>query len=377
MDGTPIEAFDGRQPYLAAFAAGMAANALCRTARGRRLVRRQIERMDELGVTDATRACGFSVHWYVFATTDFMLDCYRFMEEGPEEEIPQERQRWQDTFAFNGYDSVGGGAIVRQEPWLLAVSAAQTDNPRVVPNVYITERQSHWSAYHDLAGLVLGGGNRMRNHVPLANAIVLTGWKDVDCVAGRFPDSCVQGQGYPTSRPGQVESNDPVKGCYYPIQRRLETHERGARLFLEFLHASIRFDLRIEGPEDLAIDYAFEAAGTTKILLQVPIPLFWPGRFRVDDRHAEVADLEDVKTVPVAGQVTLKARGTRVEYALSAGQTASLTYPLEPIKNWKFTGMNYVPNVRFEPLYTVAVLSREFRESRGEGLLLTVRIRQP
>jgi hypothetical protein len=170
-DGTPIDAFDGRQPYLAAFAAGMGSNALSRTAQGRRLLRRQIERLDELGVTDATRPCGFAVNWYLFATTDFMLDCYRFLEDGPEEDLPQEGERWRDAFIFGGHADVGGGAVVRHKPWLLAVSAAQSDVPRCLANVYIAERQSGYSVYHDAAGLIVGGGNRMRNHVPLANAI--------------------------------------------------------------------------------------------------------------------------------------------------------------------------------------------------------------
>ena len=373
-DGTPIETFDARQGYLATFAAGMAAGALSRTPQGRRVLRNQITRLDELNVSDAGEPCGFVLNWYAFATTDFMLDCYRFIEDGPDEPLPQEQDSWQQAFAFNGHGGVGGGGVLRRAPWLLAVSAAETDIPRISSNVYISERQSGFSIYHDQAALIVGGGNRMRNHVPLANAVVLTGWKEIDCCAGRFGDEWVGRQGLPGEVRGSTEARDPVKGCYYPIRRRVELADQRASLFLEFLHANIRFDLNVLGPNQLAIDYWFEAVETRKILLQVPIPLFWPLQCRVDEQALKVLDLEDVRSLPVRGSVALRSRSHPVRYELPPGETAQFTYPLEAIRNWDFQGINYIKDVRFQPLYVVGLLSREFRRQSGQGRLLTVQV---
>lgn len=372
-DGTPIEVLDARQGYLATFAAGMAAGALSRTPQGRRVLRNQITRLDELNVSDAGEPCGFVLNWYAFATTDFMLDCYRYIEDGPEEPLPQEQPRWDHAFVLNGHSGIGGGVIARREPWLLAVSAAETDVPRMSSNAYLTERQSGFSIYHDQAALVVGGGNRMRNHVPLTNAIVLTGWKDVDCVGGRFPDRWVGNQqGIPGTVQGLTEAKDPVKCCYYPILRRAELREEGASLHLEFLHARIRFDLNILGPGQLAINYAYEASDVKKILLQVPIPVFWPLNCRVDGQCQGVRDLEDIRTLPVQKSVELRSRSTPVRYELPEGTTALFTYPLEAIRNWEFNKVNYVKDVRFQPLYVVGMLSQEFREPSGQGRLLTI-----
>lgn len=372
-DGVPIETFDGRQPYLAAFATAMAANALSRTPAGRRLLRRQMARMDELGIADARKPCGFALTWYVFATTDFMIDCYRFAQDGPETLLPQEADRHRDGFIFTGQQGTGGGCVLRQGPWFLAVSAAESDVPRFAPHVYITERQSGFSIYHEAAGLLVGGGNRMRNHIPLANAHVITGWQDVDCTAGVFPDHLVSNHGLPI-KDGTTDSSNPVKGCYHPIKRRAELTEDGAALLLDFLHARIRFDLKVLGPPELRIDYAFEALEVSKLLLQVPILLFHPGQFQIDGQARQVGDLEQIKTEPVAASVELTARGHRVRYLLPQGQPTWLTYPLEPIKNWRFKGTNYLPDVHFQPLYTVGLLSRQFTPDSPPGTLLTVRL---
>ncbi len=353
----------------------MAAGALSRTAQGRRILRNQIARLDELNVSDAGEPCGFVLNWYAFAATDFMVDCYRYIEDGPVEPLPQEQDRWRCTFNFNGYAGIGGGGVVRAAPWLLGVSAAQTDVPRISQNTYLTERQSGFSVYHDRAALVVGGGNRMRNHVPFANAIVLTGWKGVDCHAGRFPDEVIGSQqGLPGTVRGVTENRDAVKGCYHPIRRRVELMEEGAGLLLEFLHANIRLDLSVLSPEELAIDYWFEAVDTTKILLQVPIPVFWPLQCRVDDQHIKVTDLEDVRSRAVAWGVELRSRSQPVRYEFPDGQTGWFTFPLEAIRNWEFQGINYVKDVRFQPLYVVGMLSREFIERSGQGRLVTIRV---
>jgi len=375
-DGTPIETLDGRQPYVAAFAVGMAANALTRTPQGRRLIRNQIRRMDELGLTDAKHPCGFALTWYVFATTDFMVDCHRFAEDGPDTPLPQEDESCSNVFPLNGQAGAGGAVTTKRGPWMLAVSAAETDVPRFGPHVYITERQSMFSAYHDAAGLIVGGGNRMRNHVPLANAHVITGWRDVDCVGGVFGDHLVSHQGLPV-QDGTTEANSPVKGCYHPIQRRAEIQSDGATLWLEFLHAHIRFDLKVVSPQQMSIRYAFEAVSARKILLQVPIPLFHPGRFQIDGIDHQVGDMEDVQTLPVTRNVRLGARGCTVDYTPADGDPVLFTYPLQPINNWKFNRMNYVPDVHFKPLYTVGLLSHEFHGDEGRGTLLTIDVETP
>jgi len=52
------------------------------------------------------------------------------------------------------------------------------------------------------------------------------------------------------------------------------------------------------------------------------------------------------------------------------------TWPLEPIKNWRFNRLNYVPDVHFQPLYTVGLLSRECRAESSQGRLATITVEE-
>ncbi len=372
-DGTPVDCFDGRQPYLAAFAAGMAANALTRTAQGGRLVARQCERLDELGVTDATSPVGFALSWYVFATTDFMLDCALYAEEGEERPLPQEADGHAGTFMLTGQQEEGHGVVTRRGAWFAAASAAESDVPRFISNVYITERQSGLSLWHERAGLVAGGGNRMRDHVPFANAVVLTGWRGVDAVGGVFTEGPIAAAGAPNATPETAEHADPVKCTYHPIRRAAEVLPDGVRLTLDFLHATIRLDACRVDDSEFEVRYAYESAGARKILLQVPVPLFYPGRFRVDGEE-RVADVETLATEVVKRDVTLAARGALVRYVPAAGAPTVFTWALEPIRNWTLAGLNYERDPVFSPLYTVGLLSSEFAAESAEGTLLRIEV---
>ena len=73
--------------------------------------------------------------------------------------------------------------------------------------------------------------------------------------------------------------------------------------------------------------------------------------------------------------MALRARGCQVTYEPASEAPARFTFALEPIKNWRFAKMNYVPDVRYQPLYTVGVLSRELREPQARGRLLTITVR--
>ncbi|MCG3179839.1 MAG: hypothetical protein BIFFINMI_02185 [Phycisphaerae bacterium] len=375
-DGTPIEAFDGRQPYLAAFAVGMAANALSRTADGRRLLRLQQRRLDELELTCGDKPTGFAVLWYLFASTDFMFDCFRYAADGDERPLPQESDGHTDTFRFSGDGRVGGGLVRRCGDWLLAVSAAESDIPKLTNHVYNCERQNGISLWHAGAGLIVGGGNRTRNHVPLCNAHVITGWCGVDCVGGRYADELVPNGGMPILSNGRdTSASDPVKSCYLPIQRQCESTGDGARLTLRFTHATVELILRTLDDSRVAVDYAWESAGVTKVLLQVPVPVFWPGAFTLDGVAKKLGDMENVVSDPLASMMTMPARaGRRVSYRLAGDAPTRVTWPLEPIKNWKIKSMNYVPDLRYAPLYFVAVISREFHGDAGSGRLLTVEV---
>lgn len=390
-DGLPIETFDGRQPYAAAFAVGMAAGALSRTPEGRRLLRLQCRRCGELGLADAAAPCGFALFWYVFATTDFLLDNARFCEEGDETPLPQEASGHREMLVLQGYAESGGAATCTQGDWFAAVSAIESDVPRFISNVYITERQAGFSLYHRGAGLLVGGGNRMRNHAPLAHAVVLTGWDQVDCRAGVFQAPYLEeaerlaaehaateqapfaAAGLP--RPHH-EGIDPVKGCYHPIRRSAEILREGAALTLDFMHGSIRFECLVLDDCRVRIRYAFETCSVRKLLLQVPVPLFHPFRFEIDGAAQEVGDLEAICSPEVRAQVAVRARGHAVRYVLPPGRTAQFTHPLEPIRNGRLRRMNYVPDERFRPLYVVGLLSQTFEGSleRGSGELVTVEV---
>lgn len=374
-DGTPIDTFDGRQPYLAAFAVGMAANALSRTARGRRLLRLQNKRLDELSICDGRSPTGFAVAWYLYAATDFMLDCLRYCQEGDEQALPAEADSHRDTFMLSGDGVIGGGTVRRSGDWTLAVSACQSDIPRLTNHVYNCERQNGFSLHHASAGLLVGGGNRTRNHAPLCNAHVITGWQGVDVQGGRYEDRFVPNHGMPILADGtDTAPKTPVKGCYLPIRRQVEHTDRGARLTLDFMHASIRFDLLLLDDRHAAVDYAFESAGVKKILLQVPVPIFHPHRFKLNGTNQRLGDIEDVRTLDVGTGLTVEAGGKTVRYLPAEQAAMQFTWPLEPIKNWKLKKMNYIPDEFYAPLYAIGLMIREFKTASAHGRLLTVEV---
>ncbi|HTL52339.1 MAG TPA: hypothetical protein VL860_07195 [Planctomycetota bacterium] len=389
-DGSPVETFDGRQPYLAAFAVGMAANAFTRTAEGRRLLALQCELADRVGIADARHPTGFALTWYAFATTDFMIDCFRFVAEESaggrviaEEaaRLPSEREGHLDRFVINKQVGETGAVLLRKGAWTAAVAAIDSDVPRFIQNVYISERQTGFSLLHARAGLVVGGGNRMRNHAPLVNAVVLTGWEDVDCVAGVFKapylddgEKAAAGQTVTEQapfvsaalpRPGH-EGIDPVKCCYHPIRRTVDAAEGAGRatLTLEFMHGTVVFELTPVDDRRFRIACRYDLVGVKNLLLQVPVVLFHPGRFAIDGAAQAVGDLEAVQSLPLGRELTLRARDTTVAFRLpkrgsEAGPGgAQFTYPLEPIKNTQLKRMNYVPDPRYRPLYTVGLISQ-------------------
>jgi hypothetical protein len=368
-DGVPIETFDGRQPYVATFSMGMAANALSRTREGRMLLLQQIRRLTALGCADAYDPCGFALTWYAFSTTDFMIDCFRFCEEGDVGALPQEKDGFSDHFTMTK-GVIGTGALVkRKESWFLALSAIESDVSRFIGNVYITERQSGLSIYHPDAGIVVGGGNRVRNtNAPLTNAILINGWKGVDCHAGIFSAEHVAK--FPPGSGG--EGLDAVKSCYHPIRRDVAETEAGAALLLEFLHGSIRFDAEIASERRLIIRYKIECVGTQKILLQIPVPLFHHGTFELDGVGRQIADLEDIQSLPIRTKLSIKRNNVCVNYTMSEQGQTLFTYPIEPVKNWKFEKLNYVPDETYFPLYTVGQISVEMTAQNNNGVLLQI-----
>ncbi len=77
-------------------------------------------------------------------------------------------------------------------------------------------------------------------------------------------------------------------------------------------------------------------------------------------------------TETIQRELSLRARGGRVSYLLPENVAAESTYAVEPIKNWRFKGMNYVPDVKYEPLHTVGLISRIFTSPKEQGVLLVV-----
>ena len=154
----------------------------------------------------------------------------------------------------------------------------------------------------------------------------------------------------------------------------MEFKEDRALLWLEFMHGQIRFELpRGECSFRFEIAYAFETLNAKKILLQVPVPLFHPGEFCIDGK-AYVADpMKNIETVMIKENVSRKANGRDIRFVIP--EPTSFTFAVEPIKNGKFDGTRYIPDKIFKPLYSVGLISREFRVERQQGILATIEIR--
>jgi hypothetical protein len=373
-DGMPIDTFDARQPYLSGFEGGVGGNALSRLPEGRRLLRKSLERLDETGVSDARDACGFQTTWLAFNHLDFLLDCYRLVEEGPEAPMPNERDGYKKEFVLSGQEGVGGGCVKRKKAWFIAASAAESDVPRFIKNIFINEHQNCLGIFHDDAGLVVGGGNRRQNHAPLANAVVVTGWCNVDCKAGIFPETIIDNAGKPIDLVHTTEAKHPIQGTYHPIKRVAKLTKNGASIMLDFMHANIKLDVKVIDDMRIAIDYEYTASEIKKLLLQIPVPLFHPARFKIDGAPYEIRDVNNVTSPAVTDNVEVKSRGKSVRYSTGGAAEVFFTHPLETIRYTEAKAINYVPDKRYAPLFTVGLITREFHDTKGHGRLLEIEV---
>ena len=108
--------------------------------------------------------------------------------------------------------------------------------------------------------------------------------------------------------------------------------------------------------------------------MQVPVPLFYPERFSLDGKLFNNIKLENVESISFKHQLELNSRGHQVKYILAEGIAAYFTFPMEPIKNWYFEGLNYKPDVHFKHLYTVGLISAEFKKGEDKGTLVDIEV---
>ncbi len=154
-DGRPVETIDGRVKYHEAVSAtGLAAFSL--SPRGRRYVRLLVENMlteraarREPEVTYIKTGGSIKIAAAQYGLVPHIASAYIHHQDGPEEEIPQNR----DEYAI---DDPGHALIRRKGDWFCCLSGFVC--PPAEGNRWGMDRQAFVSVWNKAAGLIIGGG---------------------------------------------------------------------------------------------------------------------------------------------------------------------------------------------------------------------------
>jgi len=155
-DGRPVETIDGRVKYHEAVSAtGLAAFSL--SPRGRRYVRLLVEKMlaeraarGEPEVTYIKTGGSVKIAAAQFGLVPHIASAFIHHQDGPEEEIPQDR----DEYAI---DDPGHALIHKKGDWFYCLSGFVC--PPAEGNRWGMDRQAFVSVWNKAAGLIIGGGN--------------------------------------------------------------------------------------------------------------------------------------------------------------------------------------------------------------------------
>lgn len=341
-DGSPVGCFDGRQSWSLGYY-GALCYGLDRWPLGKQHNRRIWRTRKKWGMIDTESKYYNLSDWYAYFGFGFLLDEYLSLQpDAPSSALPQD---------FDGYlryeqGSSFAGGVARNHGWMVAISAINSDIPRVAQSVYRLERQSRLDVWHEKTGLVIGGGhNKRETDVPLANFHLLTGYNGVDCDFGRLTGG---------------EWHDR-RAVYIP--RAVEADIALERQILResYGQGDVGFTVVPLDNQQLKIFFDYDVFTVEKLFVQLPLIIFYNSRVAVDGKPLQ--DKSKVHKVERQVEISNPTSGTRVRIAIPEGLEAAIRQPILPLR-W-YGGDHKVQ--RYEPFYDIRLLSLRVDNPKGKG----------
>jgi len=341
-DGSPIGCFDGRQSWSIGYY-GALCYGLDRWAVGKEHNRRIWRTKKRWGMLDPQAKYYNLSDWYAYFGFGFLLDEYLSLKpDAPSSALPQD---------FDGYlryeqGSSFAGGVARSHGWMVALSAINSDIPRVAQSVYRLERQSRLDVWNEKTGLIIGGGHNIREtEVPLANFHLVTGYEGVDCDFGRLSG-------------GQWHDR---RALYIP--RAVEADIALERQILResYGQGDVAFNVVPLDEHTLRIVFDYDVFTTKKLIVQLPLIVYYNSSVSLDGYS--LTDKDKLHNVREQVDISNPLTGTLVRIVVPEGLQAALRPPILPLR-W-YGGDHGVQ--RYEPFYEIRLLSVMVENPKGKG----------
>jgi len=340
-DGSPMGTFDGRQSWSLGYY-GTLCYGLDRWPEGKEHNRRIYRTRKKWGILDPRdRHYNFS-DWYAYFGYGFLLDEYLSLRpEAPSAPLPQDSDGWLIKESGPSFD----GGAARRHGWITALSAINSDIPRVARSVYRLERQSRLDLWHEKTGLLIGGGHNMREtDFPLANFVLLTGYPEVACDFGRL-----SGGDYHDKR-----------AVYIPRSLEVTITPEEQRLRESFGQGDLWLASRPQDEKNLELAFEYDVFTARELFVQLPLIAFFNSRILVDGEPFDGSGPLEVKREVRISNPTM---GTTVRLTLPGGLPAKLNPGVWPLR---WYGGEHPPQ-RYEPYYKICLLSVRVNCRDGKG----------
>ncbi len=340
-DGSPMAAFDGRQSWSLGYY-GSLCYGLDRWPTGKEHNRRLYRTRKKWGFLDPQDKHYNLSDWYAYFGYGFLLDEYLSLRpEAPSAPLPQDSDGYLMVESGPSFD----GGAARNHDWIVALSAVNSDIPRVAQSVYRLERQSRLDLWHEKTGLVIGGGHNMREtDFPLANFVLLTGYREVACDFGRL-----SGGDYHDKR-----------AVYIPRSLTTSITPQEQVLREAFGQGDLSLVVRPLDNKHLALAFEYDVFTTREIFVQLPLIVFYNSSVLVDGEPFEDSAPHQVKNEVRISNPTM---GSTVRLRIPAGLPAKLNPGVPPLR---WYGGEHGPQ-RYEPYYKIFLLSVRVDATDGKG----------
>lgn len=341
-DGSLMSCFDGRQDWYIGYF-GSLCYGMDRWPLGKEHNRR-IWRTRKKWDIFSTESKYYNLSdWYAYFGFGFLLDEYRSLQpDAPVTLLPQDSDGY---ILYEESNSFAGG-VAGNYGWMTALSAINSNIPKIGSSIYRLERQSRLDIWHEKTGLIIGGGHNMReSEVPLANFHLLTGYNEVDCDFGRL-----------------TGGNWYDKLAVY-IPRAVTADISLERQILEesYGQGDVSFIVTPIDEENLQISFSYDLFSLKELYVQLPLIVYYNTVITLDGKHPE----NEERVNEVNGWVELinPTTGTRIRISVPEGLDAALRPPVQPLR-W-YAGDHGVQ--RFEPFYDIRLLSVRIDKPEGKG----------
>ncbi|MEA2063159.1 MAG: hypothetical protein U9P14_05635 [Gemmatimonadota bacterium] len=349
-DGSPIGCLDGRQSWSLGYF-GTLCQGFDRWPQGKEINRRIYRTRKKWGVLDPEGKHFNLSNWYAYFGYAFLMDEYlSLLPDAPTQSVlPQDRNGYLMVEKGTNFD----GGVARQHDWMVAISAINSDVPRIANDIYRLDRQNRLDVWHEKTGLIIGGGhNKIDCDMPLANVVLLTGYNDVACDFGLLSGgrSTASGDRYHDWR-----------AVYIPRALSSEITLDKQVLTEHFGQGDITLAVRPVNENRLDIGYRYDVFTTRELFIQLPLIVFYNSRVKVD---GELFDNGSPVTVDKQVEISNPTMGATVRFTTPVGSSAKLQPGVWPMR-W-YIG-EHVPNQRYEPYYKINLLSVKIDIAGGKG----------